>query len=209
MRLNQVEFLLVSPQAELISAWGAAFHGLSNFKVFRGKFEEVLEPWKYIVSPGNSYGLMDGGIDQQYLNYFGEDLQSKVQERIMNHYSGEQPVGTAFIIPARTDPYYIMLVHAPTMRYPMELVGSLQENVFWAARAVFAELEAYPGGSEAVPRVLIPGMGTGAGHVPYEVAAQLMRLAWDNVVAATHRHLTWFDATRTHNRLRQIMKVDF
>jgi O-acetyl-ADP-ribose deacetylase (regulator of RNase III) len=209
MRLNNVQFLLVSPQAELASAWGTAFQGLANFKVSPGKFQDVIEPWKFIVSPGNSYGIMDGGIDQQYLDYFGDELQFKVQDRILSHYYGEQPVGTAFIIPARTSPNYVMLVHAPTMRYPMELVGTLQENVFWAARAAFVELADYPNGSEAVPRVLMPGLGTGAGHVPCAVAAQLMRLAWDNVQASNDRHLTWEDATRTHIRLRQIMKVDF
>ncbi|MCP4502544.1 MAG: hypothetical protein GY822_21550 [Deltaproteobacteria bacterium] len=33
-----------------------------------------------LVSPANSFGFMDGGIDQVYIQRFGSALQTKVQQ---------------------------------------------------------------------------------------------------------------------------------
>ncbi|WP_052055348.1 macro domain-containing protein [Myxosarcina sp. GI1] len=51
-----------------------------------------------MVSAGNSFGLMDDGVDLAIIRYFGIDLMDKVQEYIIREFRGEQPVGTSFII---------------------------------------------------------------------------------------------------------------
>ena len=51
-----------------------------------------------IVSPANSYGLMDGGYDLAITKYFGKELMKEVQEYIIKHFHGEQPVATSFCI---------------------------------------------------------------------------------------------------------------
>lgn len=41
---------------------------------------------------------MDGGVDAAITQFFGKQLQKKVQKYIISNYEGEQPVGTSFII---------------------------------------------------------------------------------------------------------------
>jgi O-acetyl-ADP-ribose deacetylase (regulator of RNase III) len=57
-----------------------------------------------MVSPANSFGLMDGGIDAAITKYFGKELMQRVQARIMQEYCGEQPVGTAIMVPTGCSP---------------------------------------------------------------------------------------------------------
>ena len=47
---------------------------------FLGQNSKFLEPY-YFVSPANSLGYMDGGIDKAYMGMF-ENIQQKVQKRI-------------------------------------------------------------------------------------------------------------------------------
>ncbi|OKH45749.1 hypothetical protein NIES2101_25875 [Calothrix sp. HK-06] len=51
-----------------------------------------------VVSPANSFGFMDGGIDFIYMDYFGKDIQLKVRRQILDHHHGELIVGNADIV---------------------------------------------------------------------------------------------------------------
>ena len=51
-----------------------------------------------IVSPANSFGYMDGGVDLAYSRFFGFELQDRLQAYLHEHYFGELPVGSAVII---------------------------------------------------------------------------------------------------------------
>ncbi len=69
-----------------------------------------------LVSPGNSYGIMDGGYDKGLSNILGDDFQKIVQEYIKKNYYGQQIVGTSFII--KTTIPNLSLIHTPTMLLP-------------------------------------------------------------------------------------------
>ncbi|CAN5727080.1 hypothetical protein BH11MYX3_BH11MYX3_36990 [soil metagenome] len=56
-----------------------------------------------IVSPANSFGFMDGGIDAVYTYQFGEGLQHRLQDVIKRDFGGELPVGSAAIVPTMHD----------------------------------------------------------------------------------------------------------
>ncbi len=86
-----------------------------------------------VVSPANSFGFMDGGIDKYYLEYFGRELQTRVRDQIAKYHDGEMLVGKADIVETHhlRIPYLIV---APTMRVPMKLVDSV--NPYLAARAI-------------------------------------------------------------------------
>ena len=88
-----------------------------SFESFMKKNKGNIE---CVVSPANSFGLMDGGYDLALTNWYGEQLQEKVQEYIINNYYGEQSVGTSFTIPTNKDNQF--LIHTPTMRTPEEIV---------------------------------------------------------------------------------------
>ena len=71
-----------------------------------------------MVSPANSFGFMDGGIDALYLKHFGSQLQGQLQQAIQTRHHGELLVGAAEVIEtgSKRIPY---LIAAPTMRVPM------------------------------------------------------------------------------------------
>src|SRR5579872_7306577 len=91
-----------------------------------------------VVSPANSFGYLDGGIDAFYTDHFGPDIQLRVLRQIYEPHAGELVVGTADIVETAHDriPF---LIAAPTMRVPMVLRDS--PNPYLAARAVFLRVQ--------------------------------------------------------------------
>lgn len=57
---------------------------------------------------------MDGGVDAAITDLFGDQLQQRVQRYILDHFDGEQPVGTSFII-STANPKHPYVAHTPTM----------------------------------------------------------------------------------------------
>lgn len=128
-----------------------------------------------ILSPANSFGFMDGGIDLAYSHFFGWDLQDQLQERLRREYAGELPVGGAVIVSThhRTIPY---LVSAPTMRVPGNIADTV--NVYLAFRAALLAAKAF----KEIKSLLSPALGTGVGSMPIERAARQMYAAYAEVV---------------------------
>jgi hypothetical protein len=58
---------------------------------------------------------MTAGIDAAVARFIGEPIVPRVQHRILDEYVGEQPVGTAFVLPIG-HPAIPFPAHAPTMR---------------------------------------------------------------------------------------------
>ena len=122
-----------------------------------------------IVSPANSFGFMDGGIDLLYTRFFGIELQNKLQKIIREKYDGELLVGQAVCVPTNSEqiPYCIS---APTMRVPQMLTSF--EPIYLSTRAAIRcalKLD--------IKSVIMPGMGTGTGRVDLDKAAYVMLLA--------------------------------
>lgn len=81
------ELILVDVQGELCSHWELFFKDHSSVSIHHGYFQTVKE-YDCIVSPANSFGLMDGGIDLAIRNYFGMQLQYTVQKAIQKDFYG-------------------------------------------------------------------------------------------------------------------------
>lgn len=126
-----------------------------------------------VVSPANAYGLMDGGYDAAISEWFGDQLQERVQQYIIENYYGEQPVGTSFIIDAGKNRQ--KLIHTPTMRVPSEILDPAV--VYQAMRTtLMVALE------NGVKSIVIPIFGGSTGQVDPEVAAKLMWLGYDRIM---------------------------
>ena len=135
-----------------------------------------------IVSPANSFGFMDGGIDAVYTHQFGERLQQRLQQLIAAEHGGELPVGMAVIVPTmHADiPWCIS---APTMRVPRDVADTV--NAYLAFRAALRAVLAHNASGQApIERVLCPGLGTAIGKMPVGRCARQMRVAWDHVLGA-------------------------
>jgi O-acetyl-ADP-ribose deacetylase (regulator of RNase III) len=178
---------LVHPENAMCDAFRRRFDGLPAVRIIRGTFED-LEPHDAFVTAGNAFGIMTAGIDAAVVRYFGPSIMDRVQHRIMDEFFGEQPVGTAFVMP--TDrPSIPFLVHAPTMRVPGSIAGT--DKVYNATWAALLAIHAHNRASDdKIAVAALPAMGTGFGGVPYDEAARQMAAAYRHYWEPPHR-LDW------------------
>ncbi len=201
MKLN-----LCSIDPRLDAAWRKACDGL-DFVSFH--FGSILDAGAdAVVSPANSFGFMDGGLDAVYLSYFPGDIQMRVRRQIFDHHAGELLVGTADIVETGHDAIPF-LIAAPTMRVPMVLKDSV--NAYLAARAVFLLVRdgVFRSGPHAgkpisghVGTVAMPGLGTGVGRIAPDTCARQVRAAIDEILLGGYRMpQSWAEASERHQLL--------
>lgn len=172
-----MKLILVDIDAALCEAWKIYFAGLPDTEIVFGSFE-TLPAYDCLVSPANSFGIMDGGIDAVITRFFGQQLMDRVQEHILRDYRGEQPVGTSFII-ATNHVRHPYLAHTPTMRYPMSLLRTdAVYTAMWAMLNTVANFNRTA--SKPINTIACPGLGTGTGAVPALEGARQMALAYKN-----------------------------
>jgi O-acetyl-ADP-ribose deacetylase (regulator of RNase III) len=134
-----------------------------------------------VVSPSNSFGYMDGGVEKHIVGYYEGEAQRAVLARIAERHYGELPVGSAAIIEMATRRFPFLVV-SPTMRVPGDVSGTI--NAYLAMRAAFtAILDHNQSGRRRIESVAVPGLGTGIGGMAPESAASQMRAAYDMIVA--------------------------
>jgi O-acetyl-ADP-ribose deacetylase (regulator of RNase III) len=175
---QMLSILLRDINPHVVSAWQAAFAEEALVEISCGHiFDREADA---VVSPANSFGYMDGGIDLVYSQLFGYQLERRLQSLLQEMHFGELPVGQALVLPTEhaAIPF---LVSAPTMRVPSSITRSL--NVYLAFRAaLIAVLEHNAQSSHPISSLLVPGLGTGVGEVPPERAARQMKAAYDAVM---------------------------
>jgi O-acetyl-ADP-ribose deacetylase (regulator of RNase III) len=173
--VSEILFELRDISAEMVQAWRKYFTGIANVRISHGDiFESSADA---IVSPANSFGYMDGGIDLVYLQRFGWELQTRLQTHLRTDHDGELPVGQATIVET-FDTNIPYLVSAPTMRVPMNVTNTV--NAYLAFRAAIRAIKQHnreqPG---AIRTVLCPGLCTAIGRMPPELAARQMAAAFE------------------------------
>jgi O-acetyl-ADP-ribose deacetylase (regulator of RNase III) len=188
---------LVHPEIEMCSAFHQRFGDLPNVRVIPGWFEE-LPAHDCFVTAGNAFGIMTAGIDAAVVHYFGSELMKDVQQRIRDEFFGEQPVGTAFIVPtghARIP----FVAHAPTMRVPGDIRGT--DKVYSATWAALLAIHAHNLTEERkISTAAFPAMGTGFGGVPFDEAARQMAAAYRHYLEPPHR-LDWDFVAERHRAI--------
>ena len=126
-----------------------------------------------IVSPANSHGFMDGGIDNDYLDFFGKKIEKIVQNAILRRPEGFLPVGASILVKT-LHPVIPYMIVAPTMEMP-EAVPAIN-----AGRAMQAVLRIVTRGMLPEGDIYCPGLGTLTGMIPSEKAARKMALAYQD-----------------------------
>jgi O-acetyl-ADP-ribose deacetylase (regulator of RNase III) len=116
------KLILIAPDLLLYKAFQEFFDYLPNVEIVNNYFEWLTE-YDCLVSPANSFGMMDGGMDAGITRFFGHGLEEKVQQCILTDYLGEQPIGTSMIVKTG-HPKHPFLAHTPTMRVPMSIQGT-------------------------------------------------------------------------------------
>ena len=189
--------VLVDREPRLVAAWKEAFRDVEQVEVVRGDF--FSREAEAMVSPANSFGIMDGGLDLAIRDTLGAVVERRVRARIEERHHGELPVGVAEVV-ATDDARWPLLVCAPTMRVP-ELVGQTL-NAYLAFRAaLLALVQLGIGRGEPVRSVVCPGLCTGVGAMSPRRCAGQMRGAFRQVSGPTATPS--FDAIhRTHHAMR-------
>ncbi len=190
--------LLVDVSEPLTAAWTQAFASHAAVEVERGDL--FARDADAIVSPANSFGIMDGGVDRAIRDALGASVQRRVQEVIVARHHGELPVGAAEIV-ATDHPRWPFLVVAPTMRVPESVASTV--NAYLAFRAALLAVRAF-NQAATEPRIgslLVPGLGTGIGAMDPRRCAAQMRLAYDQV-AGPARIPSFEMIHRLHHKLR-------
>lgn len=176
-----LRIILTSLDSELENAWKKFCGSFDCVEVARGSILQVK--CDAIISPANSYGYMDGGIDMVYSKHFGWDLQSRLQDLIRSKHHGQLLVGSADIVETNNDliPY---MIAAPTMRVPLSLYNSA--NPYLAMRAVLLLIKhgTYNGQaiSSFIKTIAVPGLGTGVGEISPETCAKQVEFAINEVL---------------------------
>lgn len=114
---------------------------------------------------------MDGGIDNQYRQFFGSQIEQVVQSAILRRPEQMLPVGASLVVPTK-HPRIPWLIVAPTMEMP-EAVPA--EHCDRAMRAVLRLVDQHP---ELAMDIFCPGLGTLTGRVAPELAAREMATAY-------------------------------
>ena len=176
--MSEVVCRLRDIDKDVVAAWRQAFEAIGAVQVSAGDIFDV--PADAIVSPANSFGFMDGGIDLAYSLRFGWQLQQRLQAKLRAEYDGELTVGMAIVLETN-DAELPYLISAPTMRVPMDVSDTL--NAYLAFRATLIAVRDFnalhPG---AIKSVLCPGLGTATGRFDPAVCARQMFAAYVQIV---------------------------
>ena len=121
LRMLPERIHLIDRDASLVAAWREVFREYPEVVPERRDFFEVTTD--AMVSPANSFGIMDGGLDAAIRDALGASVEVRVRAAIDEHHHGELHVGSAEIVETG-DARWPLLIVAPTMRVPDDVSRS-------------------------------------------------------------------------------------
>ena len=176
---------MAAVELPLADTWDRYCGDLESVTVHRGSILDVA--CDAVVSPANSFGFMDGGINLLYSRYFSWHVQERLQRLIVERHHGELIVGAAEIV--ETDDSRIpYLISAPTMRVPMVLHDSVNPYLACRAALLLVKHGVFSTGSHEgepvasyVKSMAFLGLGTGVERVAPHICARQARAAIEEV----------------------------
>jgi O-acetyl-ADP-ribose deacetylase (regulator of RNase III) len=167
--MPKLKLTLVDVNPAVVAALREAFASSPEVSVVLGDLLEVAHGT--VVSPANSQGFMDGGIDHAYAAFFGEAFRRSVRDAMLAQPEGFLPIGAAMALPTG-HPRVRYVVFAPTMTTPEHVYP---ENAYRALRAALRLMSRSP---ELGSTLFCPGMTTLVGGVAPRDAAREMFQAY-------------------------------
>jgi len=173
-KLKMPNVFLLDINPNMTKEWEKCFMNEGNVQVVCEDFECFMRKHHEniaIVSPANSYGIMDGGYDGAITEYFGDSVQKQVQKMIQEQYLGEQPVGTVLVISIDKEKK-IKLLHIPTMKVPEPIIDTQIIYNCMRQAIVTAMMD------DNIENIVIPAFGALTGQVPADIVAKQMYAAF-------------------------------
>jgi len=192
-----LQIKLVYKEPGLGKAWEEHFNEYENVEIIQEDIVKIA--CDAIVSPANSFGFMDGGLDIHLSETLGWHMQDELQARISKTEEKELLVGKSMIISTKNDkiPY---LISAPTMRVPMSFNIATSINAYLAMKAILIAAKNH----SEINTIAIPGLCTGCGRMPFHIASNQMFLAYDEVILGnTKDYKSFGDIQKFQYRLNE------
>ncbi|HAA10277.1 MAG TPA: Appr-1-p processing protein [Cytophagales bacterium] len=179
---------------DLGEQWLDFFQNEDNVEVIEGDIFEIRAD--AIVSPGNSLGYRDGGLDLLISKKIGWEIQTKLKKHIPSTDLKELLVGQAISIESEM----VIVICAPTMRVPTSEGIPNSVNAYLAMKAILIEASK----NTRVNSIAIPGLCTETARMPAYVAAKQMKAAYDEVINGIQPEFPlYLDALKYHNNLKR------
>lgn len=192
-----MKIYLLDINKDMTDHWKNEFNKYPEIEIINDTLESFLNsnPGYYgIVSPANSFGLMDGGYDKAIIDYFGKNIEESVQNYIKSNYCGCQPVGSCFTLSFDK----CALLHTPTMRTPEKIVDS--RVIFDCMLSCLNDAK-----RNNIDSVIIPAFGGCTGEVSTKAIAKYMSFAYH--VFKSNFSMEWGIALYIKHRLYEIREI--
>lgn len=199
-----MKIYLLDINKNMVDAWCKYFKDVDDVEIVHDYFNNFMDNHldiEAVVSPANSFGLMDGGYDKAITDYFGDGLMKDVQKSILFNWCGEQPVGTSMSVPIFNRIIdtilgfkIVILIHTPTMRTPEVIKDS--RIIYQCMRTTLIEAL-----KQKVDSIVIPAFGGLTGRVPCDEIAKMMYLAYKQIYNKP-KELDWGYALHIAKELR-------
>jgi O-acetyl-ADP-ribose deacetylase (regulator of RNase III) len=171
-----LQVLLVDINPKMIEAWKSSFEENTEVQIVHGSMlDQGVDAW---VSPTNSQGRMNGGLDLVIKKHFGNRIEQAVQGEIHRVHGGTLPVGHAVCVrTGATLPKF--LISTPTMHRTREDVSDTLNVALACAAALQRAHMQNAVEADSIRTLALPGLGANFGKVPVEICADLMWTAYE------------------------------
>ncbi len=187
-----MKIILSSINSPMIEAWEEVFKGEEDVIITEEDITKIN--CDAIVSPANSFGFMDGGLDYMISERLGWELEKKLQQMIKDLPEGELLVGQAMVL--ETDDKDIpFLISAPTMRIPTNFNIHSSVNAYLAMKAALIKAK----NDDRINSVSIPGLCTGVGRMLPMIAARQMYQAYKEIILGEKMDFDTFGAAQKYH----------
>ena len=133
-----------------------------------------------MITAGQSFGMMDGGIDGD-TNYFFGMIEKRVQDNILQHWRGELPVGVSLVLDTPDNSNFKYLCYTPTMRIPCNVAKT--NNAYYAFRGALIECSKYD-----IKTIVTPLLAHGIGCIDTKTILDHFKHAYDTFMNPTLRN---------------------
>lgn len=174
--MKEIKIILADLSPKLIAAWQEFFSEEESVQILEADITTI--ECDAVVSPANSFGFMDGGLDYALSVRFGWDLEKKLQQRIKDLPEGELLIGQALLMETG-DAKVPYLISAPTMRIPTNFNIDTSVNAYLAMKAILIMAQK----EEKILSVAVPGLCTGVGRMQSMIAARQMFQAYKEIIS--------------------------
>ncbi|MBU6283857.1 macro domain-containing protein, partial [bacterium] len=171
-----VKVSLVDVNPKMVAAWREVFEDNPEVSIHQGSMlAQAVSAW---VTPTNTRGSMDQGLDGLVRQHLGPAIQTRVQQAIATQFRGQLPVGCATCVETGC-PQPRFLISTPSFASAAETVSDgLTVALAGAAALQAAEMQnrRVPG---SIVTLALPGLGANTGRLPVETCADLFWTAYD------------------------------